>query len=1677
MQPNEPKLKLPQFDTKKINKAYKPTFSTSYTTGLFKPQQQEPFKEASKQREVSLFPGAQPVATPLSETEKRIKSLESQVANLETRLEAADAEKEPERSPLEKFFNLPTDQVWWMDLFEVIDRPLQALKYGIAEGSFNSAWEAWKGNKEFKSGSQFLLDIDIVEKEVLNDPTTKLMLDLGVDIFADPLNYITPKFIVKGLQKIGLLSSRKFITKFDDLVNGMRKAGLLKLTDDAMNGALKSAREAAEAALRNAGKNADEIAVILAKSIDQWDDVARTAYNASLEAAGVLDDAGFRSMIQEFGQNIDSNGRIIFNADNAAAARAALDDVLENIRRLNPEVTIKNVNQARRFLDDFIRSSQTQLAPRIRAFAQANNISVDDAYRVLSTGEIREGMEILLDANFDQLQTAVRKLEDARRLQTNLNTAEETIKNLPKPKPGSVMEARVAEKIRKMFQDLADKNFDNVLVVVGDARGKADDIVFWVKDKKSGNYMRLQNADGTNFKFEVKTPKKFSLLNSNLRVVDKQSILENSKKLRDKAFRNSDEGQKLYREWLEDVAVYRDAGGAPTFRLSNQGSLAELGEEAIAAYNDILKNVLADVNKGKYTMSQYFAYLDEYYNKFDELFEANPARSMEDIRKEAMEAVFGTKKNPRAGLPEGLSRTITLNSKSEVGRKASKEFLKLKSMADPTNAYGFVINDELIILNPDDFFEVAAHHSFSIESTIASTKSKGVVTGTRRQSKMSIYMSIDADALAKVSDPVRRSGWFPKALTDVAEEVAPTARIVEQYKAGKIVQLLNNITDSSIPFIAPTAKFLASAIDGFTFLFNSTKGLPDDLVELIAKIPAEDLQAAKVSVAKVKSLTDDIVKATKGKYDEALVRQTISELVEQGWDGVTIAGRRMTVRETFKRWAMQYRRAGSAQYVNFANQVDFLNLQDKIADVLRKEGMDPDFVKLVRKEGFTSVQFADGVTAKEVDEFVQNLGLIGDDVLDLGKGSLTTEQLALAKEFNQPIQEIIKETVGQQNFLRQLGFDFRGDILGTGAYFRHTINPQMLQFLKNKSPASIKKFLDAGTDMLRDRIYIGSISEINAAVKEMFGINVNLFATDAAFNFADLVRVATTKNEMQTVLQALLKAQDNLGKPIFEVIDDLEMSARGIKSQFKILNGSFKSEFPNLFKNVSPQTQEMLLKYFDDLGFAQGSKVIAVQKSAFGVLKRLDNAYIQLPEFIQNYDQFMKFWKTFALITPGYHTRNFFGNITNSFMAGMPITVQGAYMFRTSSDFLSYRRVMNALYRGEDIGRFSDRVIEAFKRVDDYYRSGASQSHRGVRDLEIIKQGRRAAKGQTKKLGEKLLWWNYQAAEVMDDMQRYSLYQWAYKKARNSERVKAGIRAGLSSNEITALRKTEAYRRVSEALFDYSHLTPFEQEYMKRLFPFYTFFKNNLIFQMKSLFERPGQYGKLFRFQKYYTESMTGFEIEDIPNYMTNNLWLPMPYRVTKNNAEAIEWLRLNLPPSDFTEFVQNPFERGVTSLTVPIKFFIEMGTGRDLFTGRQIREFPGQKDVYKSEGFLKEVRDSRGRLTLSSDPLVAKFLNDIGFRSIFNYGTSIIEMIDFAKGDITRDEMLQRVVDALGLTRVQELSDMEIASLYQNIDNLRDLKDYYEQENDGKLPTLKDIAELAQQQEQPQTGLLSIFN
>jgi hypothetical protein len=551
-------------------------------------------------------------------------------------------------------------------------------------------------------------------------------------------------------------------------------------------------------------------------------------------------------------------------------------------------------------------------------------------------------------------------------------------------------------------------------------------------------------------------------------------------------------------------------------------------------------------------------------------------------------------------------------------------------------------------------------------------------------------------------------------------------------------------------------------------------------------------------------------------------------------------------------------------------------------------------------------------------------------------------------------------------------------------------------------------------------------------MREFMGLEMDLFDPNAFNAMEDLIKVAQRKLDQYRVLDIILSNKGVDARDLIRVVDNTQDFAKTLTPYDKIFK-DFKEEFPALYKNLSPEGQKRLDEFFKAAGYGK-DKAVVMNKSAYNVLKGAEKAYLEIPEFVKVYDTFLNTWKGLTLVSPGFHMRNLFGNMFNSYAAGMDLVSQSKYLTTAVTELDQFQKIGKKLAQGLDITPEERKIFEL---VQSYFEGGVSQTHRGIRDLEQLKEGVDSARtmGRLKTGYNNVLKFNFNVAEKMDDVQRYALYRWA-----------------LDSTNDAA----KATNKVAEALFDYSHLTPFEKDYMKRIFPFYTFMKNNFIFQAKNIFANPRQYARTGRAYKYYLEDISGYAPDELPDYATDNMWLPIPMMVTKNDKKGVAFLKANLPISDFTELVENPFKKGVVSVTVPIKLAIEIGAGRDMFTGAPLSEFPGQTNVMKEgEGVLAGLRDPRGTLAIAQTPLMQKILNDIGFRTPLNVASIGLDVADSLLGYQGGASGLSDFLQRTGVAGVQEVENIELTKLYQDLEKLRELKKYYEQETGNQLPVL----------------------
>jgi hypothetical protein len=826
----------------------------------------------------------------------------------------------------------------------------------------------------------------------------------------------------------------------------------------------------------------------------------------------------------------------------------------------------------------------------------------------------------------------------------------------------------------------------------------------------------------------------------------------------------------------------------------------------------------------------------------------------------------------------------------------------------------------------------------------------------------------------------------------------------------------------------------------FKNTFNLTAGFSDETKNLIKAAYGENLFELERRSARLAEIQQQLIKV------DPEAGKLLGEIIEAGAkvvDGKIVKMSRTMGLSDFLDYSLKRLEDGAEiilpSFPDDAAKLNFLkNLNKRYQDAFSTT--DELFEVVVGAKGGTVLRVkGDASDLKEIIKQYADEKLIrpiagADDYVQFGERALSKEaqrlllsQTSLISDYSSLSDEILQELIDVA------GFDkLPSELAGQIGYMRHVMSKEAYSGLQRQLPGVASLFARPGSDTLAQRTFLGSAEEINAAMKEFMNLEMDLFDPNAFNAMEDLIKVAQRKLDQSRILDIVLKETSVEGDALMKVVANTQ-DARAALSPYDTMFKSFKEEFSALYKNLSPDGQAQLDAFFKAGGYGT-DKAIAMNKSAYNILKGAEKAYIQIPELVKTYDKFLNTWKGVTLVSPGFHLRNMFGNMFNSYAIGMDTVAQSKYLGVAMTELDEFSKVGKKLAQGLDISPAEQKV---FDTVRGYFEHGASQTHRGIRDLEQLKEATSAAaKGGKIKTGyNNLLKFNFNVAEKIDDVQRYALYRWSFDK----------------TNDIN-----KAARTVSEALFDYSHLTPFEKNYMKRIFPFYTFMKNNFIFQAKNIFANPKQYARAGRAYNYAVENLSGYSQDDLPEYATENMWLPLPISVNKNDKAGIAFLKANLPLSDFTEFVENPFRKGVTSLTAPVKLIIEFGAGRDLFTGAPLQAFPGQKNAMEAgTGVLPGLRDQRGNLTISQSPLFQKIINDIGLRTPVNFASAGLDIVDTLAGYQGPKEGLGDFMVRAGIIGVQEADRMELTKLYQDLEKLRNLKKYYEQETGNQLPVL----------------------
>lgn len=278
-------------------------------------------------------------------------------------------------------------------------------------------------------------------------------------------------------------------------------------------------------------------------------------------------------------------------------------------------------------------------------------------------------------------------------------------------------------------------------------------------------------------------------------------------------------------------------------------------------------------------------------------------------------------------------------------------------------------------------------------------------------------------------------------------------------------------------------------------------------------------------------------------------------------------------------------------------------------------------------------------------------------------------------------------------------------------------------------------------------------------------------------------------------------------------------------------------------------------------------------------------------------------FKKFTTLSPGFQMRNIIGNSTDMALSGMPASQMPKYYKEAASLLNDYQDLAKKAVEGS---------LDTAEKVKwdalvDFNRAGFDNAYASLQNLDTLKLDNQ--KNPINWVTQKSMDLN----ERMDKWNRMTLY--LYAKDNPNYMAKLGVKSA-----------NDAVRKV---LFDPSNMSDFESKVAKRIIPFYTFTKQNLMFQMDNLMRNTPRYKRLFN---AINSIYNNLDENQYYAYQKEGMQIPLPFTFEDGNQL---FLKTNLPVSDLGEWMSKPLQRAVSSTAPLMRTPFELVTGVDTFTGQ----------------------------------------------------------------------------------------------------------------------------------------------
>lgn len=489
---------------------------------------------------------------------------------------------------------------------------------------------------------------------------------------------------------------------------------------------------------------------------------------------------------------------------------------------------------------------------------------------------------------------------------------------------------------------------------------------------------------------------------------------------------------------------------------------------------------------------------------------------------------------------------------------------------------------------------------------------------------------------------------------------------------------------------------------------------------------------------------------------------------------------------------------------------------------------------------------------------------------------------------------------------------------------------------KENLTEGMQKFINSGSDFMEtsilkafDNRYLGEKGLVGSVSKNKVASEILLDVTFSDFDKSKKLRTqldnAYKNGESAEVIGKIKKEINELEGS--SVIKYLSKNDKNVPSNFVQVDRAKLSEtISDLEKSSNRYGNEDIAKQLKKIrnDIVKNKSNIAMDKDVARMLGVVSNKETVngLQSLYNSYLNVFKKWKT---ASPTFIMNAFFGNTSNLALSGISPLDQAKYGPKVADIMQNGEKYYKMKLSGEILDSSKDEIAELWYNYQKMGFSGASfKLNELPEDMQKALTGQEKYKNTASKVVNFVPHMNSMINDTFD----------------TSGRITVMLKALDDPSYMERLGTTNVYDTISKVMFDPTMVTSGEKS-IKNIIPFYTYSKNNLVFQATNLFKNPTKYSRTLKAMESLQKSATGDNEEYMADYIKNSLYIPIPSLDENGNYTV---LRASLPFGQLIETVDDPLQASVDALSPAIKAPIEYATNVDSFTGREIEKFPGEK-------------------------------------------------------------------------------------------------------------------------------------